>query len=151
MSEPGYRSVEEIIHEAERPRTAKELEEIKKAEENSLPELPRKKSEKVVLEPSEEQSSDGFRLNEDTYVNELKEYIGNTYKQHYARKGGKQDIELIMEDGFGLGFCAGNVRKYISRYGKKNGYNRADILKTLHYGIFLLYAHDNEFNEDEEE
>ena len=32
--------------------------------------------------------------------------------------------------------------KYAQRYGKKGGKNRADLLKVLHYALFMLYVHD---------
>ena len=42
-----------------------------------------------------------------------------------------------------LAFCIGNIMKYAQRYGKKGGKNRADLLKVLHYALFMLYVHDN--------
>ena len=32
--------------------------------------------------------------------------------------------------------------KYAQRYGKKNGKDRKDLLKVIHYGIMSLYVHD---------
>ncbi len=40
--------------------------------------------------------------------------------------------------------------KYAQRYGKKNGKDRKDLLKVIHYGIMALYNHDIE-NEKENE
>jgi hypothetical protein len=46
----------------------------------------------------------------------------------------------------------GNIMKYAQRYGKKNGFNRADILKIIHYAIILLYVHDtNTMSEEHHE
>ena len=39
-----------------------------------------------------------------------------------------------------------NILKYAQRYGKKNGKNRADILKVMHYALFMLHVHDREIN-----
>jgi len=36
------------------------------------------------------------------------------------------------------------------RYGKKKGYNRADLLKSLHYTILMLFYHDEKTEEDYE-
>ena len=47
----------------------------------------------------------------------------------------------------GLGFCLGNVLKYAQRYGRKEGYNRKDLMKVLHYTIMALYLHDTEKDE----
>ena len=34
--------------------------------------------------------------------------------------------------------------KYAKRYGNKDGKNRKDLLKILHYGIIMLNVHDIE-------
>ena len=39
--------------------------------------------------------------------------------------------------------------KYAQRYGKKNGYNRDDILKIIHYAIMLLHVHDSQLTFEE--
>ena len=52
---------------------------------------------------------------------------------HYKNKG-IQPIEYIMSNG--LGFCEGNVIKYISRWRDKNGLD--DLLKAKHYLEFLI-------------
>ena len=44
--------------------------------------------------------------------------------------------------GHGTGFCMGNIMKYAKRYGNKEGRNRKDLLKILHYGIIMLHIHD---------
>jgi hypothetical protein len=36
--------------------------------------------------------------------------------------------------------------KYAKRYGNKEGKNRKDLLKILHYAIIMLYVHDTENN-----
>jgi hypothetical protein len=35
----------------------------------------------------------------------------------------------------------GNIMKYAKRYGNKEGKNRKDLLKILHYGIIMLNVH----------
>lgn len=52
---------------------------------------------------------------------------------HYKDKG-IQPIEYIMSNG--LGFCEGNVIKYVSRWRDKNGLD--DLLKAKHYLEFLI-------------
>ena len=54
-----------------------------------------------------------------------------------------------MDGGHGEGFCLGNILKYAQRYGKKEGYNRKDLMKVLHYTIMALYVHDEERENDE--
>ena len=89
------------------------------------------------------------RYNEDKTLEALKSYIDATYGQHYSRDK-FQATEFIIDGGHGEGFCIGNVLKYAQRYGKKDGRNRKDLLKILHYAIIMLHVHDlNEGNENE--
>ena len=90
-----------------------------------------------------------YRYNEDKTLEELKSYIDATYGQHYSRDK-FQATEFIIDGGHGEGFCIGNVLKYAQRYGKKDGRNRKDLLKILHYAIIMLHVHDlNEGNQNE--
>lgn len=83
-----------------------------------------------------------YRYNEDKSLKELKEYIDNTYNEHYSRNK-YQATEFVIDAGHGEGFCVGNCMKYLQRYGKKDGKNRKDILKVIHYAIILLFIHDS--------
>lgn len=87
-----------------------------------------------------------YKFREAELINELQAYIDKTYDQHYA--GGKiQATEDIIDDGHGTGFCVGNAKKYLKRYGKKGETPaewRKDIMKVLHYSIIQLYIHDLE-------
>ena len=78
-----------------------------------------------------------YIFNEDELLEEIKEYIDSTYSQHYAQNK-FQSTDFIVDSGHGLGFCIGNVIKYSQRYGKKDGYNRKDLLKVIHYAIIAL-------------
>ena len=80
-----------------------------------------------------------YKFNEDKVLEELTKYIDGTYDQHYSMNK-IQSTEFIFDANHGDGFCIGNIIKYAQRYGKKNGYNRADLLKIAHYTIILLGA-----------
>ncbi len=82
-----------------------------------------------------------YKYSEDRILNEIKEYVDKTYGQHYSQNK-FQASEFIMDSGHGEGFCIGNIMKYAQRYGKKNGYNRDDLMKVLHYAIMALHNHD---------
>ena len=88
-----------------------------------------------------------YKYNEDVYLNEMLEYINSTYGEHYSQNK-FQATEFIMDSGHGEGFCIGNIMKYAQRYGKKDGYNRKDLLKVIHYAIMALHNHDMKFNEE---
>ena len=90
-----------------------------------------------------------YKFNEGELCDELKMYIDSTYTQHYS-KNKFQATEFIIDGGHGEGFCIGNILKYAQRYGKKDGYNRKDLMKVLHYGIIALSVHDNNNGESDE-
>jgi len=90
-----------------------------------------------------------YRYDEDNIVEELKEYIDSTYSEHYSRNR-FQATEFIMDSGHGEGFCIGNIMKYVQRYGKKDGYNRKDLMKVLHYTIMAIHNHDMTKEQDNE-
>ena len=85
-----------------------------------------------------------YKYNEGESLKEIQSYIDATYEQHYSRNK-FQATEFIMDSGHGVGFCIGNIMKYAQRYGKKEGYNRKDLLKVLHYAIMALHNHDTSF------
>lgn len=90
-----------------------------------------------------------YKFNEGPLVSELKEYIDSTYQGHYS-KNKFQSTEFIIDCGHGMGFALGNVLKYAQRYGKKDGANRKDLMKILHYAIIALHQHDIDHPEWEE-
>jgi hypothetical protein len=90
-----------------------------------------------------------YRYSEDKILKELGEYIDKTYGEHYSRNK-FQATEFIIDGGHGEGFCIGNILKYAQRYGKKDGRNRKDLQKVLHYAIIMLHVHDlNEEKQNE--
>ena len=80
-----------------------------------------------------------YKYNEGAALKELQKYIDSTYNEHYS-KNKFQATEFIIDGGHGEGFCIGNILKYAQRYGKKNGKDRRDLLKVIHYGIIALYV-----------
>ena len=89
-----------------------------------------------------------YKYDEGAALMELEEYIDSTYDEHYS-KNKYQATEFIIDGGHGEGFCIGNIMKYAQRYGKKNGKDRSDLLKVLHYGIIALHVNDMENSENE--
>ena len=78
-----------------------------------------------------------YKFSEGEILEDVKEYIDNTYDSHYA-KTVKQATEIIIDQGHGTGFCMGNILKYAQRYGKKEGRNKNDLMKVIHYAIIQL-------------
>jgi hypothetical protein len=82
-----------------------------------------------------------YKYSEDRILKEIKEYIDTTYGEHYSHNK-FQTTEFIVDSGHGEGFCIGNIMKYAQRYGKKDGHNRKDLMKVLHYAIMAIHNHD---------
>ena len=87
-----------------------------------------------------------FKYEEDAILKQAEDYIAKTYEMHYTSdKGNYQTLDLIESIGDAEAFCRSNAIKYLSRFGKKDGKNRKDILKAIHY-CTLLYLFS--FNDD---
>ena len=82
-----------------------------------------------------------YKYNEDNILEELKEYISGTYRQHYSAGDDKiQTLDLIEACGDGEAFCRSNILKYASAMIRKALH--ADIMKILHYAVLLMHFND---------
>jgi len=89
-----------------------------------------------------------MKYSEDKICDEIKNYIESTYGEHYSTtKDGFQVMDMLRHLGIDKDFCQANAIKYLARYGKKNGKNRKDLLKAIHY-IVLLMTSEDEDNDD---
>ena len=61
-------------------------------------------------------------------LEDVEDYIVDTYKQHYAGK--YQATDMIIDAGHGEGFCIGNIMKYAMRCGKKDEKEK-ELLKIM--------------------
>lgn len=82
-----------------------------------------------------------YKYAEDKIISEFKAYIDKTYTEHYKTKD--QNLECF-DAWIALGDSTPTFRntalKYLWRYGKKNGSNKADLMKALHYVMMCLYV-----------
>ena len=92
-----------------------------------------------------------MKQNEQKILYEIREYLENTYTQHYSSgaDGKIQVQDLLRQLGIDKDFCQANAIKYLARYGKKNGRNRKDLLKAIHYVILLMSSEENDNGESE--
>ena len=79
-----------------------------------------------------------YKFSENVIVNDIMDYVNKTYESHYAQTKNYQATEIIIYQGHGTGFCMGNILKYAQRYGKKEGRNKDDLFKVIHYAIIQL-------------
>ena len=89
-----------------------------------------------------------YAFNEKELLDEMLGYINSTYNAHYSQNQ-YQSTQIIEDMGHGMGFALGNVIKYCQRYGKKQGFNRDDLKKVIHYGVIALAMHDREHEDYE--
>jgi hypothetical protein len=102
-------------------------------------------------EPIIRESTNGFwKYEEDLTLKEVQDYLSGTYKSHYTSQESKtQTLDLIESIGDAEAFCRSNAIKYLSRFGKKNGKSKLDILKAIHYCVLLYHfsgLHTNNTN-----
>lgn len=91
---------------------------------------------------TDRRSETRFKYKEDEVLEEIYQYIASTYGQHYANGVNNiQTLDAIMEiDGSeAWRFFRGCAFKYIWRFGKKEGFNRKDLLKCCHYLLLLMF------------
>jgi len=84
-----------------------------------------------------------MRYGEKASLKEIEEYIESTYGQHYVGKNEFQIQDLLHSIDIAVPFCQASAMKYLARLGKKEGFNRKDLLKAAHYIILLMH-----FSED---
>ena len=84
-----------------------------------------------------------WKYNEDKILKDVKDYVTSTYHGHYCGDSDGyadiQTIDLMAAKKLATGFCQANILKYGSRYGDKDGRNKRDLMKVIHYAMLLLH------------
>jgi len=84
-----------------------------------------------------------WKYNEDKILKDIQDYVTSTYGSHYCGHNESykdiQTIDLMAAKDLAPGFCQANILKYGSRYGDKDGRNKRDLLKVIHYAMLLLH------------
>lgn len=91
-----------------------------------------------------------YKYSEDKLIKEINDYISGTYNQHYVGKNQIQTIDVWDTLGNVESTLRDNAIKYLMRFGKKDGKNRKDLLKTIHYVILLMHFAFQEQNENKQ-
>jgi hypothetical protein len=89
-----------------------------------------------------------YKYGEDQYLKMITEYVDGTYGEHYVAKD-IQVIDIWQSIGSLETTARDTAIKYLMRYGKKNGRNRKDLLKAIHYIILMMYSEDSTKGENE--
>jgi len=84
-----------------------------------------------------------WKYNEDKILKDIQDYVTSTYGSHYCGHNedykNTQTIDLMAAKDLATHFCQANILKYGSRYGDKDGRNKRDLLKVIHYAMLLLH------------
>jgi hypothetical protein len=84
-----------------------------------------------------------WKYDEEEILKDIREYVSGTYRGHYASGEhefqGVQTIDLMAAKDLAASFCQANILKYGSRYGDKDGKNKRDLMKVIHYAMLLLH------------
>ena len=96
--------------------------------------------QKMDYEP---QRNHNFKYHEDEILKDIHEYVSRTYQGHYTGTKHEfrkvQTIDLMAARDIAPQFCQANILKYGSRYGSKDGRNKTDLMKVIHYAMLLLH------------
>jgi hypothetical protein len=79
------------------------------------------------------------KYREDAIIVDIADYVTRTYSKHY-----NTDTIQCFDAWIALGSASSTFRdnalKYLWRYGKKDGSNRDDLMKAIHYIMMCLYV-----------
>ena len=103
-------------------------------------EFHREQLEKMDYKP---QRNNQYKYHEEEILKDIEEYVSRTYQGHYTGTKHEfrkvQTIDLMAARDIAAQFCQANILKYGSRYGSKDGRNKTDLLKVIHYAMLLLH------------
>ena len=91
----------------------------------------------------EPKSAHFYKYHEEEILKDIEEYVSGTYQGHYTGNSHEfrkvQTIDLMASKDLAAAFCQANIIKYGSRYGNKDGKNKKDLLKVIHYAMLLAH------------
>tara|TARA_Y100001968_G_scaffold197014_1_gene180713 strand:- start:1163 stop:1972 length:810 start_codon:yes stop_codon:yes gene_type:complete len=95
------------------------------------------------IRPQEIMTDSRNKYHEKEILEDVEEYVSRTYNGHYTGTKHEyrnvQTIDLMASRDLASDFCQANILKYGSRYGSKDGRNKKDLLKVIHYAMLLLH------------
>ena len=88
-----------------------------------------------------------YKYHEEEILKDIEDYVSSTYRGHYTGTTHEyrnvQTLDLMAARDVAAGFCQANILKYGSRYGSKEGRNKKDLMKVIHYAMLLLHFDDH--------
>jgi len=100
-----------------------------------------------VQQETESMTAHYFKYHEEEILKDIESYVSATYRGHYTGNTHEyrnvQTLDLMAARDIASGFCQANIIKYGSRYGSKEGKEKKDLLKVIHYAMLLLHFDDH--------
>jgi len=108
----------------------------------------REQEELDKIRKESERKRDGrYKYHESEIISDIEEYVSSTYNGHYTGTTHEyrnvQTLDLLAARDIASGFCQANIIKYGSRYGSKEGKEKKDLMKVIHYAMLLLHFDDH--------
>ena len=95
------------------------------------------------VQQSENMTAHYFKYHEEEILKDIESYVSGTYSGHYTGDTHEyrnvQTLDLMAARSLASAFCQSNILKYGSRYGSKDGKEKKDLLKVIHYAMLLLH------------
>lgn len=87
-----------------------------------------------------------YRYSEGKNIDEFRKYVDSTYSAHYASKNEIQALDVFEALGSLFTTSRDLAIKYLWRAGKKGTKEdtKKDLLKVMHYALFMLHALEHE-------
>jgi len=81
-----------------------------------------------------------YKYNEGLILQDLLAYIDRTYGEHYKTSESIECFDAWIALGDATTTFRDTAMKYLWRYGKKNGNNKDDLMKAMHYIVLALHS-----------
>ena len=100
-------------------------------------------TQQAAKEELAEMTDSRNKYHEKEILKDIEDYVSGTYNGHYTGTKHEyrnvQTIDLMASRDLASDFCQANILKYGSRYGSKDGKNKKDLMKVIHYAMLLLH------------
>lgn len=95
----------------------------------------------MVSDVAVDEAKPPFKYSEQEIIDDFYEYLESTYGEHYTTD--TEESIQCFDAWIAMGDATPTFRntaiKYLWRYGKKNGNNKKDLLKAMHYILLCLH------------
>ena len=95
------------------------------------------------VQQSDSMTAHYYKYHEEEILKDIESYVSGTYRGHYTGDTHEyrnvQTLDLMAARSLASAFCQSNIIKYGSRYGSKDGKEKKDLLKVIHYAMLLLH------------